>query len=160
VPFVEMNESRRKMARLPQGAYPVRNPIGGAPGVVTVVDPTTFVSLPGVPEELVAIVDQSLDAVFASIFQTAHYEERTLAVDLHDESAIADILAGVEAAHPAVYVKSRAKVIGEGITLRITLSARGDDPAGVDELLRAPAAELTRRITAAGFGVRPEEPEG
>jgi molybdopterin-biosynthesis enzyme MoeA-like protein len=159
VPFAEMNESRRRMARLPRGAYPVRNPVGGAPGVVTVVGPTTFVSLPGVPEELAAIVDQSLDAVFAPIFQAAHYEERTLVVDLQDESAIADILAGVEAAHPAVYVKSRAKVMGEGVTLRITLSARGADPASVDELLRAPAAELTEQIAAAGFGVRFEEPE-
>jgi len=159
VPFAELNESRRKMARLPRGAEPVPNPVGGAPGVVTVAGPTTFVSLPGVPEELVAIVDRSLDAVFSRIFHAAHYEERTLVVDLQDESAIADILAAVEVAHPAVYVKSRAKVMGEGVTLRITLSVRGDDPAAVDALLRAPAAELTERITTAGFAVRPEAPD-
>ena len=34
VPFPEMNESRRKMARLPAGAEPIVNPIGGAPGVL------------------------------------------------------------------------------------------------------------------------------
>ena len=87
-----MNEARLKMARLPQGAAPVRNPVGGAPGVVLERGATTFVSLPGVPEELAAIVEQSLDPVFERIFGAAHYEERTLVVDLQDESAIADIL--------------------------------------------------------------------
>ena len=158
VPFAEMNEARLKMAHLPQGAAPVPNPVGGAPGVVTERGSTTFVSLPGVPEELAAIVEHSLSQVFDRIFGVAHYEERTLVVDLQDESAIADILGAVERAHPEVYVKSRAKVMGPAVTLRITLSARGDDPARVDALLQPPAEELLAKIAAAGFGVRPEGP--
>ena len=110
------------------------------------------------PEELVAIVEQSLAPVFERIFHAAHYEERTLVVDLQDESAIADILGAVEAAHPEVYVKSRAKMMGPAVTLRITLSARGDDPAAVDALLTPPAAELLEQIAAAGFAIWPEEP--
>jgi molybdopterin-biosynthesis enzyme MoeA-like protein len=110
-----------------------------------------------VPEELAAIVEHSLSQVFDRIFGVAHYEERTLVVDLQDESAIADILGAVERAHPEVYVKSRAKVMGPAVTLRITLSARGDDPARVDALLQPPADELLEKIAAAGFGVRAEE---
>ncbi|HMK91698.1 MAG TPA: molybdopterin-binding protein [Thermoleophilia bacterium] len=159
VPFAEMNPSRLKMADLPRGAHPVANPVGGAPGVVTPVGPTTIVSLPGVPEELVAIVEQSLGEVFAGIFGSAHYEERVLVVDLQDESAIAGILADVERANPAVYVKSRAKRMGPGAALHITLSVRGDDAAAVDDLLAPPAAALLERIAAAGFAVR-EEPRG
>ena len=34
VPFPELNDNRRKMARLPAGAEPLVNPIGGAPGVL------------------------------------------------------------------------------------------------------------------------------
>ena len=158
VPFAEMNEARLKMAHLPRGAAPVVNPVGGAPGVVCERGPTTFVSLPGVPEELAAIVEQSLSQVFDRVFGVAHYEERTLVVELQDESAIAGILGAVERAHPEVYVKSRAKVMGPSVTLRITLSARGDDPARVDALLGPPAGELLEKIAAAGFGVRPEEP--
>ena len=158
VPFAELNEARLKMARLPQGAAPVRNPVGGAPGVVLERGATTFVSLPGVPEELEAIVEQSLGPVFDRIFGAAHFEERTLVVDLQDESAIAHILGEVEAAHPEVYVKSRAKKMGPAVTLRITLSARGDDPAAVDALLTPPAGELLEKIAGAGFGVRLEAP--
>ncbi len=60
VPFPELNENRRKMARLPAGAEPLVNPIGGAPGVLCRSGETRIVSLPGVPGELVAIVDESL----------------------------------------------------------------------------------------------------
>ncbi|MBM3147940.1 MAG: competence/damage-inducible protein A, partial [Actinobacteria bacterium] len=71
VPFAGLNEPRRKMARLPRGATPLLNPVGGAPGVLLRLDgdgrivgddagAITIVSLPGVPAELKAIVEESL----------------------------------------------------------------------------------------------------
>jgi nicotinamide-nucleotide amidase len=160
VPFAEMNESRRKMARLPAGAAPIVNPIGGAPAVLCERDGTSIVSLPGVPGELEAIVEQSLDGLFSRIFGSAHYEERSLVVELQDESAIAEILRQAEAAFPAIYVKSRAKVLGSTRVIRVTLSARGDDEAAVEALL-APAAErLLTQIAAAGYRVRHEAADG
>lgn len=156
VPFAEMNEARRKMARLPDGAVPVDNPIGGAPGVVLEIGDTAVVSLPGVPGELRAIVRDSLAELFARLFGVAHYEERALVVELQDESAIADVLRAAAAAHPAVYVKSRAKVIGSTPAIRITLSARGADAATVGGLLEAAAADVAGGVTAAGFGIAAE----
>ncbi len=157
VPFAELNESRRKMARLPAGAVPIVNPIGGAPAVLCERGGTSIVSLPGVPGELMAIVEQSLGAVFARIFGSAHYEERSLVVSLQDESAIADLLRGAQAAHPEVYVKSRAKVLGSTPVIRVTLSARGADERRVDGLLAAAAGQLLEQIAEAGFEVRPED---
>ncbi len=156
VPFAEMNEARRKMARLPEGAAPVDNPIGGAPGVLLEAGATTIVSLPGVPGELRAIVGGSLDDLFARVFGAAHYEERAVVVELQDESAIADVLRDVAAAHPDVYVKSRAKVIGSTPAIRITLSARGSDADSVGALLEAAAAQLLAEVTAAGFAIAAE----
>jgi len=157
VPFAEMTESRRKMARLPVGAEPIVNPIGGAPAVQCEREGTTIVSLPGVPGELEAIVDASLDALLARIFGSAHYEERSLVAELQDESAIAEILRQAEADFPGVYVKSRARVLGSTRVIRVTLSARGDDEVAVEALL-APAAErLLTQIAAAGYGIC-EEP--
>ncbi len=145
------------MARLPAGAKPIVNPIGGAPAVLYERDGTSIVSLPGVPGELEAIVERSLDELFAELFGSAHYEERSLVVELQDESAIAEILRQAEIAFPRVYVKSRAKVLGSVRVIHVTLSARGDDEAVVEALL-APAAErLLAQIAAAGFGVRPDE---
>jgi molybdenum cofactor synthesis domain-containing protein len=156
VPFAELNEARRKMARLPEGAVPADNPIGGAPGVVLEVDGTVVVSLPGVPGELRAIVRDSLHDLFARLFGAAHYEERALVVELQDESAIAEVLRAAAAAHPAVYVKSRAKVIGSTPAIRVTLSARGPDATTVQSRLEEAAADVAGGIAAAGFAVAAE----
>jgi len=158
VPFPEMNDARRKMAMLPAGARPIVNPIGGAPAVLAQAGPTAIVSLPGVPEELVAIVEQSLDDLFATVFGSAHYEERALTVAIQDESAIATILQQAECDHPAVYVKSRAKVLGSTPVIRVTLSARGADAASVEALLAPAAGQLLAQIAAAGYDVRPDAP--
>jgi molybdopterin-biosynthesis enzyme MoeA-like protein len=158
VPFPELNEARRKMARLPAGAQPLVNPIGGAPGVLLQRGETAIVCLPGVPGELKAIVDQSLGELLGRLFGSAHYEERSLVVELQDESAIADVLRTAEAAHPHVYVKSRAKVIGSVPSIRLTLSARGEDVQTVQELLAPAAEQLLHGIGAAGYAVRPLPP--
>jgi nicotinamide-nucleotide amidase len=157
VPFAEMNDARRKMALLPAGARAIVNPIGGAPAVLAEAGGTAIVSLPGVPEELVAIVEQSLDDLFARVFGAAHYEERALVVAIQDESAIATVLRQAELEHAAVYVKSRAKVLGSTRVIRITLSARGSNAAAVDGLLAPAAEQLLAQIAAAGYAVRPEE---
>ena len=153
VPFAGMNDARRKMAMLPAGARPIINPIGGAPAVLTEVDQTAIVSLPGVPEELVAIVGQSLDDLFARVFGSARYEERVLTVEIQDESAIANVLSRAELDHPEVYVKSRAKVLGSTRVIRIMLSARGSSAAAVDALLTPAAKQLLTQIAAAGYEI-------
>jgi len=111
----------------------------------------SIVSLPGVPGELKGIVDESLDDVLARVFGDAVFEERSLLVATQDESAIADVLAEVEQAHPRVYIKSRAQRIGSDRVNRITAAARGADAGAVDALLTPVIADLRRGIAAAGF---------
>jgi nicotinamide-nucleotide amidase len=159
VPFPELNENRRKMARLPAGAEPLVNPIGGAPGVLCRRAQTCIISVPGVPGELRAIVDESLGQLVSEVFGDAHYEERSLEVELQDESAIADILRAAEEQYPAVYVKSRAKVLGSARVIKVTLSGRGADGGSVAALLAPAAEQLLTQIAAAGFGVRPVPPD-
>ena len=108
------------------------------------------------PGELEAIVEQSLDDLFARVFGSAHYEERSLVVELQDESAIADVLRRAESDFPAVYVKSRAKVLGSTRVIRITLGTRAASAAAVDALLAPAAQQLLAQIAAAGYGVRRE----
>jgi nicotinamide-nucleotide amidase len=156
VPFAAMNDARRKMAILPRGARPLVNPIGGAPGMLLEIDDTTIVSLPGVPEELCAIVEQSMSDVLARIFDSARYAQRVLVVSLQDESAIADVLAAAELAHPLVYIKSRAVVMGPERMLRITLSARAADEAVVEALLATSEQDIAAGVGAAGYAVRRE----
>lgn len=155
VPFAGMNRARLKMARLPRGSSPLLNRVGGAPGVLLEIDGVAIVSLPGVPPELQYIVDNSCTELFARLFGVSQYEERTLIVGTQDESAIAHVLAAVEARHPHVYIKSRAQRIGSERVNRITCSARGDDAAAVEALLAPVVAELASGIAAEGYAVRP-----
>ncbi|HJW76846.1 MAG TPA: molybdopterin-binding protein, partial [Thermoleophilia bacterium] len=157
VPTPEMNDARRKMACLPRDAEPLSNPVGGAPGVWLEVDGCAIVSLPGVPEELRAIVSESLPTRLTSLFGPAHYEERSLVLpELQDESVIADVLRRA-AAEPGVYVKSRARRFGEGRALRITVSARAAEAEEVQARLSATLRRLAQGITAAGFAVVVED---
>jgi molybdopterin-biosynthesis enzyme MoeA-like protein len=107
-----------------------------------------------VPGELEAIVEQSLDELFAGLFGSAHYEERSLVVELQDESAIAEILRQAEIDFPMVYVKSRAKVLGSARVIRVTVCARGESDAAVAARLEPAAEQLLSQIAAAGFAVR------
>ena len=52
--------ARRKMATLPEGANPLHNSVGTAPGVSIEYDGTLIYVLPGVPAELEAIFDEEI----------------------------------------------------------------------------------------------------
>ena len=152
-----MNAARLKMARLPQGSAPLLN-LHRRRARRAARDRRRGRRLPPRgPPELRYIVDNSCGELFARLFGTSHYEERTLIVGTQDESAIAHVLAAVEARHPHVYIKSRAQRIGSERVNRITCSARGDDPAAVEALLAPGVEELARGIAAEGFAVRPAD---
>jgi len=131
----QLTESRLKMARLPQGAEPLENPVGAAPAALLRLDRTTLVSLPGVPAELKAIVTGPLHPILQEIFGAGVFREREVIVLCRDETLLAPILREVSERHPEVYIKSRAREFGADIRFRITLSLSGSDPASVDARL-------------------------
>lgn len=53
-------QSSLKMAEIPNGAIPLPNSIGSAPGVLTNHEGTSIVSLPGVPSEMKAIFKENI----------------------------------------------------------------------------------------------------
>jgi len=143
--------SRRKMALLPQGANPLANPVGAAPGVVLVEGDTTIVTLPGVPAELKGIFTTSLWPLLARIFSHQAWLERTVRVECGDESVLAPILQAVGHAHPEVYIKSLAQQFGPDQWLQVTLSASGATDAQAQERISAALEELTCRLARANI---------
>jgi nicotinamide-nucleotide amidase len=148
-----LTEARKKMAYLPQGATALANPVGGAPAVVLDFGHTTFVSLPGVPEELKGIYEETLQPILRTIFADSYYQERAIIALCGDESSLAPILAQAVEAHPEVYIKSRARRYGAEVRILITLSLAGDGREGVEKSLAAALEALTRGLAAAGFEV-------
>lgn len=148
-----LTEAREKMAYLPQGATPVANPVGAAPAAVLEIHNLTLVSLPGVPEELKGIYEDTLQPTLKKIFRESYYEERAIVAHCSDESMLAPILGEVVEAHPEVYIKSRATRFGPEVKLLITLSSAGDGREVVGDSIDRALRQLSRALTAAGIEV-------
>lgn len=155
VASAEMSEARLKMARLPEGARAVENPVGAAPAVVVEVNDTHIVSLPGVPAELKGIVEGPLQSLLARVFGRGSYREREMTVACGDESELAPALRRVACLHPDVYLKSRASRFGPDVRFRIVISASATSTEEAERMIASAASDLTRTLRAAGI----QEPE-
>ncbi len=148
----ELTPPRRKMALLPQGAVPLANPIGAAPGVLLPLEQTLLVCLPGVPEEMKAIVQGSLAPYLQARLGKAGFAELRMLVDCGDESRLAPLLEEVQHRWPQVYIKSRARAFGPGVRLRIYLSAAASTPEEARALVEGARRHLEERLAEAGIG--------
>lgn len=147
-----LSEARLRMSRLPHGALALDNRVGSAPAVLIELGDTAIVALPGVPPELNWIWENPLAPVLDRVLGPGGFAETTVTLDLRDESAVAELLEAVQARHPDVYVKSRAKGFAEGEEVRVTLTAAGRDDAEARGLVDAALTDL--RAALSGAGVR------
>ncbi len=152
----EMTPTRTKMAMLPATASPLKNPVGAAPAVQINYQITTIVCLPGVPQELHAIVEQSLPSLFLQIFGVGSFQEQELWVACGDESVLAPILSQVVHQHPEVYIKSKAKGFGREQKFKIILHAKGEREKMFINLENARVA-LQTALKAAGIALLHEQ---
>jgi molybdenum cofactor synthesis domain-containing protein len=151
VTTAEMLPQRAKMAQLPQGAEPLANRVGAAPGVLLQHEGVTIVALPGVPAEMKDIFAHSLLPRLTAIFPEQAYGERTIKTRVWDESILAPAVDAVASRHPQVYVKSRAQVYGSGMADYVTLAARGQDEDEVRQLLDAAEGDLRQELSQLGI---------
>src|SRR6266581_4595859 len=118
---------RRKMATLPEGAEPLPNPIGTAPGVMIKVGTTRLVSLPGVPSEMKAIFTGSVIPMLEDSNGEAPKEVSIGLVGII-ESALAPALDRTRKAFPGLYFKSHPRGREGGIRSLIQLHVYSVDP--------------------------------
>jgi molybdenum cofactor synthesis domain-containing protein len=147
--------ARAKMATLPEGATPLANPVGTAPGIRLIHEDVHLYVLPGVPEELETMFAEAVLPDLRSHFTLNQWAERALIVHCEDEADIAEPLRGVVRRHPDVYVKSLAKPFPaasrEGLRVIVATSAVTRDAArrAVEETF----SDLRGTLEDAGFEV-------
>lgn len=155
-------DAQIKMATLPRGATPLRNPIGTAPGVLMQIGKTACYLLPGVPRELEAIWEYEIMPRLQKQFTLSFWAESAILVHCDDEAELAVPLARVSEKYPEVYIKSLAKPFPaahqEGIRIIATTHAASADLAGthVSNALKA----LKDSILQAGFSIEDIHSEG
>jgi nicotinamide-nucleotide amidase len=151
-----MTDERLKMARLPEGARAIENPVGAAPAVVLEARACRIVSLPGVPAELKAIVEGPLQGLLGEIFGRGSYREREVMVECSDESQLAPALRQVAASNPDVYIKSRASRFGPDVTFRVILSASAISADKADAMIERASDDLTSALRSSGIHKKDE----
>lgn len=126
----DLTEARRKMAQLPEGAIPLNNKVGGAPGVRIHDGETTIFCLPGVPAELKFIFDESVVPWVKENVAQKFYEQLVI-FDLKDESVFSPAIDSVMKKFSNVYIKSLPKPYGTSRGIRVWISARGSDDSKI-----------------------------
>lgn len=149
----DLTEARRKMALLPEGAIPLDNRVGGAPGVRIHDGDTTIFCLPGVPAELEFIFEDSvLPWIKANVVQK--FYEELVEFEMKDESVFAPAIDSVMKKIPTVYIKSLPKPYGTSRGIRVWVSARGSDE---DELKKDVEDAIASLEKATGIHSKPVE---
>ena len=157
---MELTEDRVKMAYLPEGAEPIPNPVGTAPGSWLVVGETVIISLPGVPRELEAMWEGWVEPRLREMNPGVHLSERRFRVVGVPESAAAPLLKKVLKKYGNVYVKTHPK--GHEIrapVLDVYILASGSSEEEVERLTKLVEDELKKGFMELGGKLSSEEGE-
>jgi molybdenum cofactor synthesis domain-containing protein len=150
IPEGEMTPPRVKMATLPEGAWPILNPVGTAPGVRIDVGGTVLIALPGVPTEMEAIFEASVVPLLREAAGDSGFYEMSIYADSIMESVLAPLIDEVMRDNPGVYIKSHPKGRENRPHMELHLSTTGKPAESPEERLRKASLELAGLIAKAG----------
>jgi len=155
---VELTPPRVKMATLPEKAQPLHNPVGTAPGVVTKYNDTMLIALPGVPTEMEAIFDESVQPMLKKMAGDIVFYETSLTVDGIMESDLAPLIDKTMRDNPYIYIKSHPSRTGEGkphLELHLSTTASNSETAK-NRVIKA-LLQITELAQAKGGRIQPKK---
>ncbi len=144
----ELTPRRVKMAMLPEGARPLPNPVGTAPGVLVKKNDTTIIALPGVPPEMEAIFEDSVAPLLKKAAGNVTFFETSIDVTGIMESEVAPIVETVMHDNPYVYIKSHPKFKETTAHLELHLSTTAEDSKVGKSRVSKALIQLTEMIQA------------
>jgi molybdenum cofactor synthesis domain-containing protein len=135
----KMDEIRLKMARIPNGAIPIQNPVGTAPSIILKnrndSANTNIVCLPGVPKEMEAIFIENILPKIKEIIGEFNIIEGNYEVIGASEAELAPALSNIVESNPrdSIYVKTHPRGYTEDNKpkLRIQIISKGKDESKV-----------------------------
>jgi len=122
----KVSDYATKMAYQPKDSKILPNPEGGIPGVLLELEKNVnIICLPGVPAELKAMFDQSVDDIISKMVGDIATADVKFLVDLI-ESEIAILIEKVMKSYPIVYIKSNPLSWQDAVRVEIHLTSRGE----------------------------------
>ena len=150
---IELTPPRIKMATLPENSKPLHNPVGTAPGVLLKVDDTSIVVLPGVPSEMEAIFDETVQPMLRKMAGNSVFYETSIQVDGIMESDIAPLIDKTMHDNPYIYIKSHPGQRGEGKPhLELHMSTNAQDPQTAQKRVTKALLQITGLVEEAKQG--------
>ena len=150
----EMAPSNLRQADVPEGAFPIEQMPGTAPGLVCPIGDRVIYAVPGVPHEMRTMLEGTvLSDLKRRAGVTSVIKSRVLRTWGYTESGLADLLSD----HITDLDRSRRATLAfqasgiEGIKVRIT--AKGSDADRVDSILAEEEQRLRSLIGDYVFGV-------
>ncbi len=150
----ELTPHRVKMAILPEGAEPLPNPVGTAPGVIIKFEDTFLVALPGVPTEMEAIFDESVAVLLKKEAGEAMFFETSIYADGIMESTLAPLIDVAMHDNPYVYIKSHPRGEEKKPHIEIHLSTTANDSKTAKDRLGKTIIQLSELIQKKGGKVK------
>jgi nicotinamide-nucleotide amidase len=153
------SENNRKQAYIPEGAIPIENPVGTAPGFIAEQDGKAIISVPGVPHEMRYFMEHS---VMPYLRQKLGIREvivsRVLKLFGIGESVVDDRIKDLieKGANPTIGLLAHTQ-IGE---IHIRLTAKAADEASAAALNAPLETEIRNRLKDFIFGTDGETYEG
>ncbi|PIX23664.1 MAG: competence/damage-inducible protein A [Deltaproteobacteria bacterium CG_4_8_14_3_um_filter_45_9] len=153
-----MAESNRKQAYIPEGAIPIENPKGTAPGFIVETSNGAILSIPGVPLEMEYLMGNTVIPYIRKRFDLKHQviQYKVLRACGLGESAIGlqikDLMK--ESRNPSVGTLAS---IGD---IRIRITAKADNPEEASNLIQKMEKEIRNRLGILIYGVDNETLHG
>lgn len=152
---LELTPPREKMAKLPENAVPLFNPVGTAPGVMIEQKDTTLIALPGVPSEMKEIFETSVASLLKQAAEGMMFFEAGIYARCVGESEIALLIERVMHDNPYVYVKSHPKGGERTPKIEFHFSTTAKDSEVARKRVSIALLQLSEMIREKGGKIKP-----
>ena len=154
----QMVASNRRQALIPDGAIPIENPVGTAPGFILEEEGRALITLPGVPREMEFLMERAVIPYLRKKFtiREGTVQYKVLRVCGLGESSVNEQIADLiqEGKNPSI------GLLASPGDIKIRIMAKGGRPTETKSLIEEAEAQIRGRLGTLIYGVDEETLEG
>ncbi len=143
--FTELLDVNKKQALVPENCEVILNRNGTAPGMWFNYDDTIYMSMPGVPHEMMYMMEDAVIPKLKAAFKLPVIIHHTILTAGEGESYLAEKIADIEDSLPPYIKLAYLPKLGQ---VRLRLSAYGENEAFLKEKVEGFATRITERVGA------------
>ena len=141
--LTELLDVNKKQALVPENCEVILNRNGTAPGMWFNYDDTIYMSMPGVPHEMMYMMEEAVIPKLKATFKLPHIIHHTILTVGEGESYLAEKIADIEDSLPPYIKLAYLPKLGQ---VRLRLSAYGENETFLKEKVEEFAARITERV--------------